>query len=112
MTTATKITLGNGAVGLYSKGKSNTVRNTVTNTGNITVGNTIIENKGTSNERRYPAVAIYAENTNLNTNSAIRVGNDGIAFYGKNSNITAEGTVDFSNKGVLAYLDKSNFISN
>ena len=111
MTTATKITLGNGAVGLYSKGKSNTVRNTVTNTGNITVGNTIIENKGTSNERRYPAVAIYAENTNLNTNSAIRVGNDGIAFYGKNSNITAEGTVDFSNKGVLAYLDKSNFIS-
>ena len=111
MTTATKITLGNGAVGLYSKGKSNTVRNTVTNTGNITVGNTIIENKGTSNERRYPAVAIYAENTNLNTNSAIRVGDNGIAFYGKNSNITAEGTVDFSNKGVLAYLDKSNFIS-
>ena len=113
MTTATDITLGDKSVGLYSKGKgtANADRNTVTNTGNITVGNTIIENKGTSNERRYPAVAIYAENTNLNTNSAIRVGNDGIAFYGKNSNITAEGTVDFSNKGVLAYLDKSNFIS-
>ena len=113
MTTATDITLGDKSVGLYSKGKGtdNADRNTVTNTGNITVGNTIIENKGTSNERRYPAVAIYAENTNLNTNSAIRVGNDGIAFYGKNSNITAEGTVDFSNKGVLAYLDKSNFIS-
>ena len=113
MTTATDITLGDKSVGLYSKGKGtdNADRNIVTNTGNITVGNTIIENKGTSNERRYPAVAIYAENTNLNTNSAIRVGDNGIAFYGKNSNITAEGTVDFSNKGVLAYLDKSNFIS-
>ena len=111
MTTATKITLGNGAVGLYSKGQSDAVRNTVVNTGDITVGDKIVENKGTTNEKNYPAVAMYAENTNLTTTSAVRVGNDGIAFYGKNSNITADGTVNFSNKGVLAYLEKSNFIS-
>ena len=111
MTTATKITLGNGAVGLYSKGQSDTDRNTVVNTGDITVGDKIVENKGTTNEKNYPAVAMYAENTNLTTTSAVRVGNDGIAFYGKNSNITADGTVNFSNKGVLAYLEKSNFIS-
>ena len=111
MQTATNITLGDKSVGLYSKGQSDSVRNTVVNTGAITVGNTIIENKGASNEKRYPAVAIYAENTNLNTNSAIRVGTDGIAFYGKNSNITADGTVNFSNKGVLAYLENSIFIS-
>ena len=113
MTTATKITLGNGAVGLYSKGKgtTNADRNTVVNTGDITVGDKIVENKGTTNEKNYPAVAMYAENTNLTTTSAVRVGNDGIAFYGKNSNITADGTVNFSNKGVLAYLEKSNFIS-
>ncbi len=111
MTTATKITLGDGAVGLYSKGQSNTVRNTVVNTGDITVGDKIVENKGTTNEKNYPAVAMYAENTNLTTTSAIRVGNDGIAFYGKNSNITADGTVNFSNKGVLAYLENSIFVS-
>ena len=111
MTTATKITLGNGAVGLYSKGRSDAVRNTVVNTGDITVGDKIVENKGTANEKNYPAVAMYAENTDLTTTSAVRVGNDGIAFYGKNSNITADGTVNFSNKGVLAYLEKSNFIS-
>ena len=111
MTTATKITLGNGAVGLYSKGQSDTDRNTVVNTGDITVGDKIVENKGTANEKNYPAVAMYAENTNLTTTSAVRVGNDGIAFYGKNSNITADGTVNFSNKGVLAYLEKSNFVS-
>ena len=111
MTTATKITLGNGAVGLYSKGQSDAVRNTVVNTGDITVGDKIVENKGTTNEKNYPAVAMYAENTNLTTTSAVRVGNDGIAFYGKNSNITADGTVNFSNKGVLAYLEKSNFVS-
>ena len=111
MTTATKITLGNGAVGLYSKGQSDADRNTVINTGDITVGDKIVENKGTANEKNYPAVAMYAENTNLTTTSAVRVGNDGIAFYGKNSNITADGTVNFSNKGVLAYLEKSNFVS-
>ena len=107
MTTATNITLGNGSVGLYSKGQSNTVRNTVTNTGNITVGDKITVSK----TENYPAVAMYAENTNLNTNSKITVGNDGIAFYGKNSDITAKGTVNFSNNGVLAYLENSKFIS-
>ena len=102
MTTATKITLGDGSVGLYSKGKSDTTRNTVTNTGNITVGDKITGS---------PAVAVYAENTNLDTNSSITVGNDGIAFYGKNSDITAKGSVNFSNKGVLAYLENSKFVS-
>ena len=102
MTTATNIKLGNGSVGLYSKGQSYTVRNTVTNTGNIEVGDKIAGS---------PSVAMYAENTNLNTNSKITVGNDGIAFYGKNSDITAKGTVNFSNNGVLAYLENSKFIS-
>ena len=107
MTTAIKMTLGDGAVGIYSKGQSNTVRNTVTNTGDITVGDKIVASK----TENYPAVAVYAENTNLSTTSAIRVGNDGIAFYGKNSTINANGSVDFSNKGVLAYLENSIFVS-
>ena len=107
MTTATKMTLGDGAVGIYSKGQSNTVRNTVTNTGDITVGDKIVASK----TENYPAVAVYAENTNLTSTSAIRVGKDGIAYYGKNSTINANGSVDFSNKGVLAYLENSVFIS-
>ena len=107
MTTATKMTLGDGAVGIYSKGQSNTVRNTITNTGDITVGDKIVASK----TENYPAVAVYAENTNLTNTSAIRVGNDGIAYYGKNSTINANGSVDFSNKGVLAYLENSVFIS-
>ncbi len=111
MTTATNITLGDASVGLYSKGQSNTNRNTVTNTGNITVGKQIVENAGATNEKKYPAVAMYAENTNLNTNSTVTVGNDGIAFYGKNSTIDAKGTVNFQNKGVLAYLENSTFVS-
>ena len=102
MTTATNITLGNGSVGLYSKGQSSTIRNTVTNTGNITVGDKITGS---------PAVAIYAENTNLKTNSTVRVGKNGIAFFGKNSTIEAKGNVNFQNKGVLAYLENSKFVS-
>ncbi|MDC7954276.1 autotransporter-associated N-terminal domain-containing protein [Fusobacterium simiae] len=107
MTTATNITLGNGSVGLYSKGQSNTNKNTVTNTGNITVGDKITVSK----TENYPAVAMYAENTNLNTNSTVTVGKDGIAFYGKNSTIDAKGAVNFQNKGVLAYLENSKFVS-
>ena len=102
MRTATNITLGNGSVGLYSKGQSYTVRNTVTNTGNITVGDKITGS---------PSVAMYAENTNLTTDSKIAVGKDGIAFYGKNSTIEAKGSVNFQNKGVLAYLENSKFVS-
>ncbi|WP_339006613.1 galactose-inhibitable autotransporter adhesin Fap2 [Fusobacterium animalis] len=102
MTTAANITLGNGSVGLYSKGKSYTVRNSITNTGNITVGDKMTGS---------PSVAMYAENTNLTTDSKITVGKDGIAFYGKNSDITAKGSANFSNKGVLAYLENSKFIS-
>ena len=102
MTTAANITLGDGSVGLYSKGQSYTIRNTITNTGDITVGDKITAS---------PSVAMYAENTNLTTNSKITVGKDGIAFYGKNSDITAKGSANFSNKGVLAYLENSKFIS-
>ena len=101
-----EITLGDGSVGLYSRGKGSATadRNTVTNNGKITVGKKITG---------APSVGIYAENTKLltDTTSNITVGEDGIAFYGKESDITAKGTVNFSNKGVLAYLENSNFVS-
>ena len=101
-----EITLGDGSVGLYSRGKGSAAadRNTVTNNGKITVGKKITG---------APSVGIYSENTNLSTgpSSNITVGEDGIAFYGKNSEITANGTVNFNNKGVLAYLENSNFVS-
>ena len=108
-----EITLGDGSVGLYSKGKAPNARNTVKNIGKITVGKKIAG---------APSVGIYAENTNLITDAStsgstpgpssdITVGEDGIAFYGKNSDITAKGRVNFNNKGVLAYLEDSNFVS-
>ena len=100
MTTVTNITLGDGSVGLYSKGQSETDKNIVTNTGNITVGKSLTN---------APAVAIYAENTKLDTNSDIIVGENALAFYGKNSEIVGKGTANFNNKGTLAYLDKSHF---
>ena len=107
-----EITLGDGSVGLYSRGKGYdpvTDRNEVKNTGKITVGKKIAG---------APSVGIYAENTNLITDAStsgpssdITVGEDGIAFYGKHSDITAKGRVNFNNKGVLAYLENSNFVS-
>ena len=104
-----EITLGDGSVGLYSRGKGSATadRNTVTNNGKITVGKKI------TGTLPAPSVGIYSENTNLTTGttSDITVGEDGIAFYGKHSDITAKGTVNFNNKGVLAYLENSNFIS-
>ena len=81
MVNKAEITLGDGSVGLYSKGKAPNAKNTVTNTGKITVGKKIA---GTPS---VPSVGIYAENTNLITvaspsgpSSDITVGEDGIAF--------------------------------
>ena len=112
MMTATNISLGDGSVGLYSKGQDKSTipsatKNEVTNTGNITVGKSLTN---------APAVAVYAENTKLTNGTTsvtptVTVGEKGIAFYGKNSEIETKGTVNYSNKGVLAYLDKSTFTS-
>ena len=106
MTNNSNITLGNGSVGIYTRGQSDTLRNTVTNDGNITVGDTLAG---------APSVGIYAENTNLtqgNTGTPnITVGEKGIALYGKNSTITAKGTVNYSNKGILGYFEDSTFTS-
>ena len=106
MDNKSNITLGNGSVGIYTRGQSDTVRNTVKNDGNITVGDTLIG---------APAVGIYAENTNLTQGDTgtpdITVGEKGIAFYGKNSTVTAKGTVNYSNKGILGYFEKSIFTS-
>ena len=106
MTNNSNITLGNGSVGIYTRGQSDTVRNTVTNDGNIIVGDTLTG---------APAVGIYAENTNLtqgNTGTPdITVGEKGIALYGKNSTVEAKGTVNYSNKGILGYFEKSTFTS-
>ncbi|WP_338984569.1 autotransporter-associated N-terminal domain-containing protein [Fusobacterium nucleatum] len=104
MNNKANITLGDGSVGIFSRGKGTapTERNVVTNTGNVTVGKSLTN---------APSVGIYSENTKLETDSNVTVGENGIAFYGKHSEITAKGTADFQNKGVLAYLENSKFTS-
>ena len=96
------ISLGDASVAIYSKGESNTLRNKVENTGDLTVGKQTSEGS---------AVAIYAENTNVKTDSTATVGENGLVFYGKNSDIEAKGSANFSNKGTLAYLEDSKFTS-
>ena len=96
------INLGDASVAIYSKGESNTLRNKVDNTGDLTVGKQTSEGS---------AIAIYAENTDVKTNSTATVGENGLVFYGKNSDIEAKGSANFSNKGILAYLEDSKFTS-
>ena len=80
------ITLGDGSVGIYTRGKGTAIadRNIVKNDGDITVGDTL---------SGVPAVGIYAENTQLTHGDTatpnLVVGEKGLAFYGKNSEITA-----------------------
>ncbi|ATV69556.1 autotransporter-associated N-terminal domain-containing protein [Fusobacterium pseudoperiodonticum] len=106
MTNNSNITLGNGSVGIYTRGQSDTARNTVKNDGNITVGDALTG---------APAVGIYAENTNLTQGDTgtpdITVGEKGIALYGKNSTVEAKGTVNYTNKGILGYFEDSTFTS-
>ena len=108
MDNKSNITLGNGSVGIYTRGKgtASADRNTVTNEGNITVRDALTS---------APAVGIYAENTNLtqgNTGTPdITVGEKGIALYGKNSTVEAKGTVNYTNKGILGYFEDSTFTS-
>ena len=108
MDNKSNINLGNGSVGIYTRGKGTAQanRNTVTNEGNIIVGDALTE---------APAVGIYVENTNLTQGNSgtsnITVGERAIAFYGKNSTVIAKGTVNYTNKGVLGYFEDSEFTS-
>ena len=108
ITNSANITLGNGSVGIYSKGKDGNNRNIINNSGNVTVGD-LIEKQGT--EKEVPAIAFYMENTSLTSTGDVTVGNRGIAFYGNNSEISVNGgTLNYQNKGMLAYLiNKSKF---
>ena len=109
MDNKSNINLGNGSVGIYTRGKgtASADRNTVTNEGNIRVGDALTG---------APAVGIYVENTNLTQGNTvvapdITVGENAIAFYGKNSTVIAKGTVNYTNKGVLGYFEDSEFTS-
>ena len=109
MDNKSNINLGKGSVGIYTRGRGTAQadRNTVTNEGNITVGDALTG---------APAVGIYVENTNLTQGNTvvapdITVGENAIAFYGKNSNVEAKGTVNYTNKGVLGYFEDSEFTS-
>ena len=109
MDNKSNINLGKGSVGIYTRGKGTVQadRTTVTNEGNITVGDALTG---------APAVGIYVENTNLTQGNTvvapdITVGKNAIAFYGKNSTVIAKGTVNYTNKGVLGYFEDSEFTS-
>ena len=95
------INLGNGSVGIYSKGSSSD-KNKINNSGNITVGD-LIEKQGI--EKEAPSIGLYMENTELTSTGNVTVGKRGIAFYGDNSIISVNGgTLNYQNKGMLAYL--------
>ena len=100
------ITLGNGSAGIYVKpGAATTGVSTVINTGNVTVGDSILNAAGNPVN---PAVGIFVEKSNLTTSGDITVGNKGFGFYGSNSTINVNGgNINFSNNGSLAYLENS-----
>ena len=100
------ITLGNGSAGIYVKpGATTTGVSTVINTGNVTVGDSILDALGNPVN---PAVGIFVEKSNLTTSGDITVGNKGFGFYGSNSTINVNGgNINFSNNGSLAYLENS-----
>ena len=100
------ITLRNGSAGIYVKpGVATTGVSTVINTGNVTVGDSILNAAGNPVN---PAVGIFVEKSNLTTSGDITVGNKGFGFYGSNSTINVNGgNINFSNNGSLAYLENS-----
>ncbi|MCI6152676.1 MAG: OmpA family protein [Fusobacterium perfoetens] len=90
---ASNMTLGDGSIGIYSAGK-----NTVTNSGNISVGGTVMEG-----DKTYASVGIYMANgvggtgeRAIGTNSGtITVANNGGA------GVQVAGYVDFTNNGKI-----------
>ena len=103
-----EITLGDGSAGIYVAPDSltkDTTISTVTNTGNITVGDSILNS--ITGKAESTSVGIFVKHkTILNTTGDITIGNKGFALYGNDSTLNVNGgDYDFSNNGSLAYLE-------
>ena len=103
-----EITLGDGSAGIYVAPDSltkDTTISTVTNTGNITVGDSILNS--VTGKAESTSVGIFVKHkTILNTTGDITIGNKGFALYGNDSTLNVNGgDYDFSNNGSLAYLE-------
>ena len=103
-----EITLGDGSAGIYVAPDSltkDTTISTVTNTGNITVGDSILNS--VTGKAESTSVGIFVKHkTILNTTGDVTIGNKGFALYGNDSTLNVNGgDYDFSNNGSLAYLE-------
>ena len=102
------ITLDKGSAGIYVSPKPATSgASKVTNTGNITIGDSIV-NTGTGKVET-TSVGMYVEHkTTLDTTGDVKVGNKGFTLYGNDSTINVNGgNYDFSDSGSLAYLENN-----
>ena len=98
------ITIGNGSAAIYVT-QNSANKATVTNTGNITVGDSVLNPDGTV---KNPAVAMFIQNGTLTTTGNVTVGNRAFAFYGKDATINVNGgNYNFANSGSLGYLENS-----
>ena len=103
-----EITLGDGSAGIYVAPDSltkDTTISTVTNTGNITVGDSILNS--VTGKAESTSVGIFVKHkTILNTTGDVTIGSKGFALYGNDSTLNVNGgDYDFSNNGSLAYLE-------
>jgi autotransporter beta-domain protein len=111
VTNTGNITLGKGSAGIYiAPETTNNPNATVVNSGNIIVGDSILNASGVATST---SVGIYATNkTNLTTTGNVTVGNKGFALYGNDSNLTVNGgNYNFANNGSLAYLENGSVLN-
>ena len=98
------ITIGNGSAAIYVT-QNSANKATVNNTGNLTVGDSVLNPDGTV---KNPAVAMFIQNGTLTTTGNVTVGNRAFAFYGKDATINVNGgNYNFANSGSLGYLENS-----
>ncbi|MCP1226222.1 autotransporter domain-containing protein [Sebaldella sp. S0638] len=78
--------LGTGNIGIYSD------RGSITNTGNITLGDSEIIDKEDSEKNKY-SVGIYGKGAEVNNASNIKTGSNGTGIYVENNKLTNSGKI-------------------
>ena len=94
-----------GNVGIYSN------HGTITNFGNINLGNSEIIDNDDLSKNRY-SIGIYGENVEIKNSGNIRIGDYGTGIYTENNKITNSGEITSSGKNVVGLWGSNSEIEN
>ena len=98
-------TAGLSNIGIYNKDGE------INNTGNISLGDSVIEDLMDSKKNKY-AIGIYGENSNITNSGDISLGYYGVGIYGSGKKVLNHGNISSNSEGAIGLFIEKGVLEN